>query len=231
MRERKYIKKKSQQEPHENQVEPVLDQTVLEPHSRNGKKIAVCVGVLLFAAFSTLITAFIHKTVSDITISEDDTGFFSAPTVAAASASRSVIVVPAGMTKANPFVPYRDIDGLLEAERKNKIVDDLPAYTLVEPPEVVDENSDAARLMDTIVSGILYDKYSPSAILNIEGTDYLVKKGDVVNNYKVVNIMQDSVTVKLGSNVYKAGIGEILTEGVINRNEVSNLNKKFGGEK
>ena len=67
--------------------------------------------------------------------------------------------------------------------------------------------------------------------MNIEGNDYLVKKGDVVNNYKVVNIMQDSVTVKLGANVYKAGIGEILTEGSMNHNEVSNLSKKFGGEK
>ena len=85
--------------------------------------------------------------------------------------------------------------------------------------------------MDTIVSGILYDKYSPSAILNIEGSDYLVKKGDVVNNYKVVNIMQDSVTVQLGANVYKAGIGEILTEGNLNHNNVSNLKNKFGGER
>jgi hypothetical protein len=76
----------------------------------------------------------------------------------------------------------------------------------------------------------LYDKYNPSAILNIEGNDYLVKKGDVVNNYKIVNIAQDSVTVKLGENVYKAGIGELLTEGSIHHNNVSNLNNKFGGE-
>jgi hypothetical protein len=82
-----------------------------------------------------------------------------------------------------------------------------------------------------MVSGILYDKFSPSAILNIEGNDYLVKKGDVVNNYKVVSILQDSVTVKLGANVYKAGIGEILTEGSLHHNDVSNLSNKFGGEK
>ena len=110
-------------------------------------------------------------------------------------------------------------------------VNDVPKFDLVEPPDVVNENSDAARVMDTVVSGILYDKYSPSAILNIEGNDYLVKKGDVVNNYKVVNIMQDSVTVKLGNNTYKAGIGEILTEGSLTHNDVSNLNKKFGGER
>lgn len=126
--------------------------------------------------------------------------------------------------KANPFLPYRDISG-------NTLVNDVPKFDLVEPPDVVNENSDAARVMDTVVSGILYDKYSPSAILNIEGNDYLVKKGDVVNNYKVVNIMQDSVTVKLGNNTYKAGIGEILTEGSLTHNDVSNLNKKFGGER
>ena len=144
--------------------------------------------------------------------------------LAASSSQNSVISIPKGMVKANPFVPYRDISG-------TSTVSDVPAYNLIEPPEVINENSDAARVMDTIVSGILFDKFSPSAILNIEGNDYLVKKGDVVNNYKVVSIAQDSVTVQLGANVYKAGIGEILTEGNLNYNEVSNLNNRFGGVK
>ena len=108
---------------------------------------------------------------------------------------------------------------------------DIPEYTLVDPVEVVNSSSDGARLMDTIVSGILFDKYSPSAILNIEGNDYLVKKGDIVNNYEVLNILKDSVTVKLGANTYRAGIGEILTEGTLKHNTVSNLDKKFGGDK
>ena len=108
---------------------------------------------------------------------------------------------------------------------------DVPSFELVEPPEQINSNSDAARVMDTIVSGILYDKYSPSAILNIEGNDYLVKKGDVINNYKVLNIMQNAVTVRLGKNVYTAGIGEILTEGNVNYNNVPNLSNRFGGVK
>ena len=138
---------------------------------------------------------------------------------------KNLISIPAGTVKANPFLPYRDFSG------KKPIVNDVPKYDLLEPPEFVNENSDAAKVMDTVVSGILYDKYSPSAILNIEGNDYLVKKGDVVNNYKVLNIAQDSVTVKLGNNTYKAGIGQILTEGSVNYNNVSNLSKKFGGER
>jgi len=144
--------------------------------------------------------------------------------MSATAAKRDSISIPAGTVKSNPFVPYRNIesaDGL----------SDVPKFDLVAPPEVLCEGSDAARVMDTIVSGILYDKFSPSAILNIEGNDYLVKKGDTVNRYKIIAIAQDSVTVQLGSNTFKAGIGEILTDGSVNYNDVSNLSKKFGGEK
>ena len=156
----------------------------------------------------------------------DEDGMISVANTAFAVATtkRGIITVPSGMKKADPFLPYRDIG-------EGNAVHDVPAFNLVEPLEVVNVDSDAARLMDTIVSGILYDKYSPSAILNIEGNDYLVKKGDVINNYKVMNITQDAVTVKLGTNTYTAGIGEILTEGSVNYNKVSNLNKKFGGAK
>ena len=144
--------------------------------------------------------------------------------VASTDSRKDLISIPSGTVNANPFLPYRDVGG-------NSRVNDVPQFELVAPPEVINEGSDAARVMDTVVSGILYDKYSPSAILNIEGNDYLVKKGDTVNNYKIVAIAQDSVTVKLGNNTYKAGIGEILTEGSLNYNDVANLNKKFGGEK
>lgn len=143
--------------------------------------------------------------------------------VAATAVKKDVITIPSGTVKAHPFLPYRDIGGTA--------ISDVPSYDLIEPPEMIDSAAEATRIMNTVVSGILYDKYSPSAILNIEGNDYLVKKGDVVNNYKVVSIMQDSVTVKLGNNTFKAGIGEILTEGTINHNDVSNLDTKFGGDR
>lgn len=155
-------------------------------------------------------------------ISDSSLSLVSAP-LAATSVKKDLISIPSGTVKANPFLPYRDIG--------DTSVSDVPSFDIVEPPEVITEGSEAARVMDTIVSGILYDKYSPSAILNIEGNDYLVKKGDTVNNYKVLNIMQDGVTVKLGDNVYKAGIGEILTEGSVTHNDVSNLSNKFGGKK
>ncbi len=183
--------------------------------------------VFLLLAILVAVPFFFSAKQSDIAIvelSEDSLlKMATAPVAATGSAARGTINVPTGTVKLNPFVPYRNIDTIVNTDN------DVPTYTLVEPPEEVAEGSDAARVMDTIVSGILYDKYSPSAIINIEGMDYLVKKGDVVNNYKVLCIAQDSVTVKLGENTYKAGIGEILTEGTLNHNDVSNLNNKFGG--
>lgn len=77
----------------------------------------------------------------------------------------------------------------------------------------------------------MYDRNNPSAILNIEGSDYLVRSGDVINGYKVLSIGKNSVTVQMGSNVYKAGVGQLVTSGQadVNYNKVANLNKKFGG--
>lgn len=188
------------------------------------KKRTISMVVALLLLIPIVSAIFTHRELKNVTLSSEGLIQLSANPIAATSSKKSVISIPAGTVKANPFVPYRDLGNTAP-------VADVPKFNLVEPPEVISEGSDAARVMDTSVSGILYDKFSPSAILNIEGNDYLVKKGDVVNNYKVLSIMQDSVTVKLGANVYKAGIGEILTEGTLNHNDVANLNKKFGGVK
>ena len=220
MKMRNYLKKNQKRV-----EESVLNEEELQIVSSSGKSskkntilVLAALGVVLPLAFALVAR---NELESIPAVSEGDIEL-SSSTLAATSTKKGVISIPSGMVKANPFLPYRDL-------KETAPVSDVPEFSLVEPPEMLNGNSDAARVMDTIVSGILYDKFSPSAILNIEGNDYLVKKGDVVNNYKVLSIMQDSVTVKLGDNTYKAGIGEILTEGTLNHNDVSNLNNKFGG--
>ena len=104
-------------------------------------------------------------------------------------------------------------------------------YDLVDPPKSANSDSDASKILTTKVSGIMYDKDSPSAILNIESSDYLVRSGDVVNGYKVLSIQPTVVTVQLGSNVYQAGVGQLLVTDGINYNTISNLENKFGGSK
>ena len=190
--------------------------------NKNKKNIKLAGVILCVIAIIPVIAVSAIKNVAEHREMNDLITIIPLP-IAETIAKKDFITIPSGTVKANPFVPYRNSG--------SNVVNDVPQFDLIAPPEVVDNNSDAARVMDTIVSGILYDKFSPSAILNIEGNDYLVKKGDVVNNYKVLNIARDSVTVKLGNNTYNAGIGEVLTEGTIHYNDVSNLNKKFGGEK
>lgn len=134
---------------------------------------------------------------------------------------KMVLISVADSGRTNPFLP--EAEAGLGAYSASKLPF-LPA-----PPEFLSAGSEASKVMTTVISGILYDKYSPSAIINIEGTDYLVKKGDIINRYKVLTISKDEVIVQLGSNVYKAGVGQLLSKTDINYNTIANLNKKFGG--
>ena len=218
MKMRNYLKRKQERVELDALAEEILSpETSKKP--RNRKILAFAVLLLGFLAISFVCYDKKPEVVADV----NSTIKLDTATVSAATVKRGTISIPVGITKANPFMPYRDISG------SNGL--DIPVNSLIDPPESLQMDSEAARVMDTIVSGILYDTFSPSAILNIEGNDYLVKKDDVVNNYKVLDITQSSVTVKLGANVYKAGIGEILTEGTLNHNDVSNLSNKFGGER
>ena len=188
----------------------------------NVVKKSLILGITCVLLFSVVL---IHK--FKTTDFNNDIGFELATTpVAAMSSKRDVINIPSGIVKANPFLPYRMLGNEIKEET---LINDVPKFDLIDPPDFNAGSKENAKIMETVVSGILFDKYSPSAILKIDGNDYLVKKGDVVHDYKIINIAQNSVTVQHGKNTYKAGIGELLTEGSVNYNDISNLNKKFGG--
>lgn len=131
--------------------------------------------------------------------------------------SKMVFVSVSNSGRSNPFLPANE-----------NVLPPSLSY-LAPPPEVALKDSDAGKVMSTTISGILYDKNNPSAIINIEGADYLVKTGDTIHNYKVLSITQNQVLVQLGKNIYKAGVGELLSETDLNYNVIANLNKKFGG--
>lgn len=146
------------------------------------------------------------------------------------SKDNDVEIIPKGKTKGkqvtiavedtscvNPFLP----------SGSRMSVNPSLAY-LTPPPETLPVNNDASKVMNTTISGILYDPYSPSAIINIEGSDYLVKKGDVINNYRVLAINKTQVLVQLGKNIYQAGVGELLSLTDLT-NVTANLDRKFGG--
>ena len=125
--------------------------------------------------------------------------------------------------RADPFLPFNEQSYSYSSKKL--------AYDLLPPPETITSDTSAVEILGTKVSGIMYDNYNPSAILNIGGSDFLVRSGDVINGYKVLSIAKELVTVQKGANIYKAGVGEALTDGEINYNTISNLESKFGGKK
>lgn len=102
--------------------------------------------------------------------------------------------------RVNPFMPTFD-------EFNNKFYSGIPAQALM-PPDSYGNEPDAQELMKVAVSGILFDNVKPSAIITINDVDYFVQKGDKVDDYTVLDINRQSVVVKKGTNIYKAGVGE-----------------------
>lgn len=123
--------------------------------------------------------------------------------------------------RRDPFMPYREKSMLNRST--------APTFELIAPPYELIEDTQAQGLMKTTISGIMFDSKSPSAIINVDDTDYLVRKGDKLKNFVVLDITKDKVSVKQGSNVYKASVGQTLEDTGIIINEVANLNSKFGG--
>lgn len=175
----------------------------------------------IYSQAISLQTNKISKKLSLSSLSKDDVEIIPKKTTPK-KAEKKVSIVVDNSGRSNPFLPLGEN---ISSKGGKAVV--LPYLTM--PPETLPSGSDAEKVMTTTISGILYDKYSPSAIINIEGADYLVKQGDVINHYKILSIGKTQVLVQLGKNVYHAGVGELLSPTDLNYNTIANLNKKFGG--
>lgn len=162
--------------------------------------------------------------------------------------------------RADPFMPSDEIQAfedaknsaLAEAAAHNaKIIefnklkgtvirepDDISPYSFnlpVPPTSLAPETAAAAKITKTKVVGIMYNKVNPSAIINVDNKDYLVRQGDKIigQEYKVMEINPSWITVSLGSNVYSASIGELFSRDEFDKtkNDLYNLKNRFGGRK
>lgn len=161
--------------------------------------------------------------------SNDDSANSSIDIPQDADTDKMVSVSVDNLGRSNPFMPPGEVaySGQLNVPNERLRYDVLP------PLEAPAPDYGAKKVVSTKVSGIMYDKSSPSAILNIDGMDYLVRSGDVINGYKVLSIDKSTITVQFGANIYKAGVGQLVAEGQgnVNYNQVANLSNKFGGRK
>lgn len=208
----------------------------------SSKKVCVAAGIVLLSLIMFGTTGCNSGDVDDIEIntSQEEDDFMKdtvkvgndgvnaaiAPDEAMPVDNNTVTVAVEDLGRSDPFLPSRELTTVSISQ-----LDKKPNIDLLPPPESLVVDSTAVDVVSTKVSGIMYDKFNPSAILNIGGSDYLVRTGDVINSYKILSIGKENVTVQYGANVYKAGVGELFTGDGINYNTVSNLERKFGGNK
>ncbi|MBQ8460275.1 hypothetical protein IJ541_09270 [bacterium] len=162
--------------------------------------------------------------------------------------------------RADPFMPYGEIQAFEDARNSaiaeanahnakiaelNKLkgvvireADDISPYSFnlpVPPTSLASPDAAAAKITRTKVVGIMYNDNSPSAIINVDDKDYLVRQGDKImdQEYKVLKINPSWITVGLGSNIYSASIGELFSKDDLDktRNDLYNLRNRFGGRK
>lgn len=162
--------------------------------------------------------------------------------------------------RSDPFMPYDEIRAFDEArasaiEQANahnakiaeieklkdvsiRELDDISPYSFnlpVPPTALAPSEAAAAKITRTKVVGIMYNQTSPSAIINVDKKDYLVRTGDLIigEKYKVLQINQSWITVGLGSNIYSASIGELFSKDDFTKtqNDLYNLKSRFGGRK
>lgn len=137
---------------------------------------------------------------------------------------RQVSMVVTEVGRNNPFEPV--FGGY----------DEDTDYYLAAPPETPGLDNDALDVIKARVAGIIYDKnnVNSSAIVNVGGSDYLTRIGDKINGYVVTAIDKNDITVQLGANTFKAGVGDLISNEDlydVNKTKTPALETKFAGRR
>ncbi len=138
----------------------------------------------------------------------------------------SIMVVYNKASRLNPFKPP------IIVEQKDTPFETInnTQFEIIEPPTASVPDENLTKLLQTQISGIMYDSESPAAIVNLNGIDQFVKIGDVVSGYKIENITKDKVQINYKNNSYVASVGELFSKGNLElKPAVANLENKFAG--
>lgn len=197
-------------------------------------------GILLTAALLFIFTDIRRKV--DVVIKKSDLRAIGAASQVSDTATKPVNIITkefpdeeneekvvisiVNFGRKNPFEPYRGKRGVrIRNEKGKNQVGDIP-----EPPVYTGEVSkDIETLMSSTINGILYDPYDRSvAIVSINGTEYMVHKGDLVQGMLIKDISEKTVTLQYGNNTYTVRVGDVI-EGEIKGEEVQRNSRAFAG--
>lgn len=138
----------------------------------------------------------------------------------------SIMISYAKPSRENPFKPLVDI---ISGDNNFALFGD-EEYEILEPPVASTPDENLTKLLQTQISGILYDEESPSAIVNLNGADQFVKVGDEISGYTIDSITKDKVQISYKDNSYVASVGQLFTRGSLEKQPaVVNLENKFAG--
>ena len=127
-------------------------------------------------------------------------------------------------SRVNPFKPPVDKSGA-----SFDSIDGIDVE-IIEPPTESVEDPNLTKLLQTQISGILFDDESPSAIINLGGVDYFVKAGDTISVYTVNEISKNQVQITYKNNSYVASVGELFVRGKLeSQPAIVNIENKFAG--
>lgn len=130
--------------------------------------------------------------------------------------------------RTHPFLPHKRVK--IRTGQSSEFAS-VP-FEIIEPPSMLAYDPNISRLLETQITGILYDKESPSAIVVIDGVDEFVKVGDKIFGYTISEITPDKVVISYGKNTLTASIGQLFSQQELtNGRVVSNLERKFSGSR
>lgn len=136
-------------------------------------------------------------------VNEDNVDTLKPEEVPAEEKKEVIDIKPTG--RLNPFLP-------LQKYVKADIPETFVQYDKVgiptPPKQIAVQDEETTKMLSIAVSGIMYDEQKPSAIISLENNDYFVQKGDKLDDYNVVDIGKNYVTISHGKNYYKANVGE-----------------------
>lgn len=156
----------------------------------------------------------------------------SEQTQSAGKENNSIVISYDNIKRLNPFKPPV-VEPVQVSNNKlpTELINNTP-FEIIEPPVTSIPDENLSKLLQTQISGILYDDVSPSAIVNINGTDQFVKVGDNVGGYTIKRITKNQVEISYKNNNYVASVGELFSKGSTDlKPDVVNLENKFAGRK
>ena len=143
-------------------------------------------------------------------------------------ANDSIMVVYNKAARLNPFKP--PVIPVNTVKETSYGTVNNTQFEIIEPPTASVPDENLTKLLQTTISGIMYDSESPSAIVNLNGVDQFVKVGDVISGYKIESITKDKVQISYKNNSYVASVGELFSKGYLDKQQaIVNLDNKFGG--